>query len=275
MAALVAVVAATATGAASSNGDSRSTDDRGQRAIGLGTDGKTLFSFRTDQGKKAKVLGAIRGLTGDTSLVGIDFRVQDGRLYGVGNAGGVYTVAGTRATRVSQLSTALSGTVFAVDFNPAANRLRVVSDTGQNLRHNIDDGATAGTTAVDGTLTYPPATAPVTSITGVGYTNNDLDPATATTLFDVDVMLDQVAVQSPANSGSLAPTGKLGVDATRAGFDTFSELKDGRAVRNVGYAVLTDGRRSTIQRVDLLTGKATVSTKIAYPVADLAVKLDR
>jgi hypothetical protein len=272
--AMAAVAAVTTSGAANASWDSRSGDDDRQRAVGLGTDGTTLVSFRTDRGQKAKVLGSVRGLTGDTRLVGIDFRVQDGQLYGVGDAGGVYTIAGRRATPVSRLTTALSGTVFGVDFNPAANRLRVISDTGQNLRHNIDDGATAGTTIVDGTLTYPPATTPATGVAAAGYTNNDLDPATATTLLDVDVMLDQVAVQSPANAGSLAPTGKLGVDVTRAGFDTFSELQNGRAVRNVGYAVFTDGRRSTINRIDLLTGQATVTSRLAYPVADLAVRLD-
>ena len=35
----------------------------------------------------------MQGLSGnDTALVGIDFRVQDGKLYGVGNGGGVYTI---------------------------------------------------------------------------------------------------------------------------------------------------------------------------------------
>jgi hypothetical protein len=274
-AAVVAVAAVSTSGAASSAWGSGPNEDDGRPAVGLGTDGLTLVSFRTDRGKKAKPLGAVRGLAGDTRLVGIDYRVQDGRLYGVGDAGGVYTVTGTTATPVSHLSVALSGAVFGVDFNPAANRLRIISDTGQNLRHNLDDGATAGTTVLDGALTYPPATTPATGIAGAAYTNNDLDATTATTLFDLDVQLDQVAVQSPANSGSLAPTGKLGIDATRAGFDAFSELHAGRAVRNVGYAVLTDGSRSTVHVVDLLTGKATASSSIAYPVADLAVSLDR
>lgn len=274
MAAIVAVAAVSASGAASSAEEFRSKNDDGRPAVGLGTDGTTLVSFRTDRGQKAKIRGTVRGLTGDVRLVGIDFRVQDGRLYGVGNAGGVYTIDGTRATQVTRLTTALSGTVFGVDFNPAANRLRVVSDTGQNLRHNIDDGATAGMTVVDGSLAYPaPAVSPATGIVGTAYTNNDLDPATATTLFDLDVMLDQVAVQSPANAGSLALTGKLGLDASRAGFDSFSELENGTAVRNVGYAVITDGRKSTVQSIDLLTGKATASSRIGYPVADLAVKL--
>ena len=36
----------------------------------------------------------------------------------------------------------LSGTAFGVDFNPMADRLRVVSDAEQNLRANADTGAT-------------------------------------------------------------------------------------------------------------------------------------
>ena len=141
---------------------------------------------------------------------------------------------------------ALAGTRFGVDFNPAANRLRVISDTGQNLRHNIDDPMgqpAAGTTAVDGTLTYPPATTPATGVTAAAYTNNDLDPTTATTLFDLDTTLDQISVQSPANAGSLAPTGKIGVDAgSSAGFDIYSPLRDGKATSATALATLQVAR---------------------------------
>jgi hypothetical protein len=35
----------------------------------------------------------------------------------------------------------LDGTFFGVDFNPTVDRLRVISDTGQNLRVNVDTGA--------------------------------------------------------------------------------------------------------------------------------------
>ena len=65
-------------------------------------------------------------------LVGIDYRVQNGALYGVGIAGGLYMLNPNDAvaTKVGQLSVALSGTNFGVDFNPAANALRVISDNG-------------------------------------------------------------------------------------------------------------------------------------------------
>ncbi len=48
------------------------------------------------------------GCEGDERLVGIDYRVQDGKLYGVGDAGGVYTIDDTgAATKVKQLSVEL------------------------------------------------------------------------------------------------------------------------------------------------------------------------
>jgi Domain of unknown function (DUF4394) len=60
------------------------------RVFGLTDDGR-LVRFRADAPRRTKDLGYIAGLTGsDTALVGIDFRVQDGKLYGVGNGGGVY-----------------------------------------------------------------------------------------------------------------------------------------------------------------------------------------
>ncbi|WP_031477031.1 DUF4394 domain-containing protein [Streptomyces bicolor] len=252
----------------------------GDRLVAVGLTGdQRLVRFRVDRPGVVLPLGTVSGLKGDSRLVGIDYRVQNNRLYGVGDKGGVYTIReiGAKATKVSQLSVALQGNGFGVDFNPAANRLRVISDTGQNLRHNIDDPAgapAAGTTAVDGTLTnppVPPATTGVTAagVTGAAYTNNDLDATTATTLFDLDTAQDQVSVQSPANAGNLAPTGKAGVDVPRdSGFDIHSSAKAGT---NAGYAVT--GSRAF--RVDLLTGRAvsTGSFPQGRQVVDLAIPL--
>lgn len=248
------------------------------RAVGLTAD-QRLVSFRVDRPGTVLPLGRISGLTGDTKLVGIDYRVQNNKLYGVGDRGGIYTVReiGAKATKVSQLSTALQGSSFGVDFNPAANRLRVISDTGQNLRHNIDDpvGApAAGSTAVDGTLTnppVPPATTGTTAtgVTGAAYTNNDLNAATATTLFDLDTAQDRISVQSPANAGNLAPTGGLGTDAPPdSGFDIHSSASRGT---NTGYAVTG----SRLFRVDVLTGAAasTGSFPQGRQVVDLALPL--
>ena len=260
--------------AAQASHDTQDTATR--KAVGLTGDGRTLVAFDTVRPKDTRTIGTVKGLDGDGSLIGIDYRVQDGKLYGVGDQGGVYVLSArsAKASKVSQLGVALQGASFGVDFNPAANRLRVISDTGQNLRHNIDDGATAGTTLVDGVLTYPPATAAATGVTGAAYTNNDLDPNTATTLYDLDTNLDQVAVQSPANAGSLAPTGKLGVDAgSAAGFDIVSNLRDGRTTAVTGFATLTVNGRSVLHRINLITGEATARGALPVAVTDLAVPL--
>jgi hypothetical protein len=256
-------------------------DDRGLarnlRVIGLTDDGR-LVRFRAKSPKRTRDIGAVTGLAGsDTALVGIDFRVQDGKLYGVGNGGGVYTIdaATARATFVNALSVPLSGTAFDIDFNPAADRLRIVSDTGQNLAHNVNAG---GVTASNAVLTYtaPPAAAvPAAGIRGAAYTNNDLNqPATATTLFDLDTTLDQVAIQSPPGAGLLAATGMLGVDASGdAGFDIYSELSGGVTRSNAAFATLLADGRFGLYFINLTTGNATPLGAFDEKVVDIAIPL--
>jgi len=249
------------------------------RVIGL-TDNGRLVSFRSNTPHRTREIGPVTGLTGaDTALVGIDFRVQDGLLYGVGNGGGIYTIDTTTAVATSvnlPLTIALSGTSFGVDFNPAANALRVISDTGQNLRHPFAGGL-AGMTQNDTALALPsPATPPALGVTGAAYTNNDVDANTGTTLFDIDTVNDQVVLQSPANSGQLVPTGKLGVDAaSAAGFDIYSALDGGVSVHNVAFATLTVNGTSGFYDVDLLTGQAILIRKFSELVVDIAIPLDQ
>jgi hypothetical protein len=245
-------------------------------SVGLTTD-QRLVGFNTRTPGRTWDLGRIRGLAGDDRLVGIDFRVQNGKLYGVGNASGIYTISrDAKAVKVSRLTVALSGRHFGVDFNPAANRLRVISDTGQNLRHNIDDPAAPLTTIVDGTLTNP-TTPPSTAlgVTGAAYTNNDLNPATATTLFDIDTVNDRVVVQSPANAGNLAPTGNLVVNAgPSAGFDIYYERETGD---NKGFAALRTSGTYRFYGVNILNGAADYLGDFPSKrqVFDIALPLDQ
>jgi Domain of unknown function (DUF4394) len=245
------------------------------RVVGLTSDGQ-LVCFSENAPRRARDIGYVSGLISpDTALIGIDFRVQDGQLYGVGNGGGVYRIdtANAAATRVNSLTEALSGTSFGVDFNPAADRLRVVSNTGQNLRHNVNAG---GTTIADGMLNYVAGT-PATGIEGAAYTNNDLDAATITTLFDLDTNLDQIAIQAPPNNGSLNPTGKLNeVVDPGAGFDIYSVLWNGVTVANRGYAVLNVNGEYCFYRINLLTGAATyVGSFKDDVVVDIAIPLNQ
>ncbi|MFG2004270.1 DUF4394 domain-containing protein [Spirillospora sp. NPDC048911] len=254
------------------------------KVIGL-TGDQRLVAFGSNNPGAVSTLGKVSGLKGDLKLIGIDYRVQNGKLYGVGNQGGIYTLhtGNAYATKVSQLTAPLQGTSFGVDFNPAANRLRVISDTGQNLRHNIDDPAgapAAGVTATDGTLTNPPVPpaqtgATATGVTGAAYTNNDLDAATSTTLFDLNTTLDQTTLQSPANAGNLAPAGTLRGDAgPNAGFDVYYSAANGT---NTGYASLRVGSQYRFHRINLLTGRAIPVG--AFPsqrqVVDVALPLNQ
>ncbi|MGQ0678621.1 MAG: DUF4394 domain-containing protein [Actinomycetota bacterium] len=250
--------------------------------IGLTAD-QRLICFNERAPQAAFSIGAVSGLTGDTSVVGIDYRVQDGNLYGLGNSGGIYILStvDAAATKVGQFSVALTGTSFGVDFNPAANALRVVSDIGQNLRHPFNvgpaPGTPAATTAMDTALNYLGGANPALGIGGSAYTNNDLNSATSTTLFNIDASLDQVALQSPPNAGTMVATGKLGVDATgQVGFDVFSPLQGGVAVGNTALAALQVGGTSSLYGVDLLTGQASFRGSFgANQVVDLAIPLNQ
>jgi len=276
VAALV-VTAAAAPAAASDPGPQggKGSSSSPHRAVGL-VGGTQLVSFSTRDPRRSGPIGSVTGLQQDTRLVGIDVRVRDGGLYGVGDRGGIYVLdtATAKATFVQRLTVALQGTGFGVDVNPAADALRVVSDTGQNLRQPL---ATVGAaTVADTPLSTPPTAGTTTGVTGAAYTNNDTDAATATTLFVLSTTTDTVSVQSPANGGTLATTGSLGVDASGpAGFDIASTLVAGRTVAVAGYASLSVGGRRALYSVSLLTGQATRVGALPAGVTDIALPLQR
>jgi hypothetical protein len=241
--------------------------------VGL-VDGTSLVRFTTESTTLDEPV-EVSGLDGDTTLIGIDYRVQDGTLYGVGDEGGVYSLTDAgAATKVGELSIPLEGEVFGVDFNPAANALRIVSDTGQNLRQPFAETPLVDTVA-DTDLTnpaQPPATGtvPATGVLAAAYTNNDTEQTTATSLFVLDAAASRISLQSPANGGTLAPTGGLGVDAECAcGFDVHTN-EDGV---NTGYATLGVGRGYELHSIDLLTGTASRVGALDAAVTDIAVAL--
>ncbi len=268
---LVAVTAAVSADTKPST--AASTADHPVDAVGLSSDGRTLSVFSLAHPDQVREVHVISGLQGDTVLIGIDMRIANRAFYGVGNQGGIYTLNrnNARVTKVGQLTVALQGTNFDIDFNPAADRLRIISDTGQNLRHDVNPG---GATLVDGTLAYVAGT-PATGLTAGGYTNNDVSTATGTTLIDIDTTLNQVVQQIPANDGTLALSGPLGINATEvAGFDIWTGRRGGNASSNLGFATLRTPwtQKSVLFSIDLLSGKATrIGSFGGADIADLAV----
>lgn len=248
-------------------------------AVGITTDGLTMASFWTNTPSLLNWVQDIQGLAAGAYAVGIDQRPQDNTLYLLDNLGNIYTVAITttpqqavNAVQVSKLTVKLDGQFFDIDHNPAANRLRVVSDTGQDLRHNLADH----TTVADQPLNNGGVVA--NGVTAVAYTNNDLNGDTNTTLFDVDTTADQVVIQAPPNNGNLTATGKLTIDVNpNAGLDMYSELVGGRTVSNYAFATFQPvGGRYGLYGIDPLVGTANLIGRFPSVVqlADLALPID-
>ena len=275
------VVLSPATADQSSSCGQRSDFARTPRLTILGlTANQRLVKFKECQPARLREVGPVSGLQDDDDvLVGIDFRVRDGELYGLGDGGGIYTID-TRtavASKVAELTVPLQGASFGVDVNPAADALRIISDRGQNLRYPFATGVTQR----DAALNYTPGTNAL-GVTGAAYTNNDLDTNTNTTLFDIDTTLDQVSIQSPPNNGSLVATGKLTVDAdSPVGFDIYTRLRKGVAVANNAFATLVVNGTTGFYRVNQLAGTAILidnfsggkSDDFSDPVIDIAIPL--
>lgn len=247
-----------------------------QKRTGYGlTNGGSLVKFEAANTSRVRRVGTITGLAAGERLVGIDIRPVVGEIYGLGDKSNVYEINRRtgRATRKSSLTAAgggavtLRGSSFGIDFNPTSDRLRVTSDSGQNLRINVDSGVTA----TDGDLANRNGGGQP-RVVGVAYSNNDGDSfldrsqlvpagrrATGTRLYAIDAARSSLAVQDPPNDGTLQTVGRLrrgtGSDV---GFDIFSPVNgEGNTVGNVGYASLRRGGVTRLYKVNLRTGRTT------------------
>ena len=242
------------------------------------TDDNDLLEVNTAAPQNLLSAGAITGLGGQ-DLIGIDIRPADGQLYGVGHLGGVFrintttraaTLVSTMAADVSDTTSpfaGLSGSRFGFDFNPVPGTLRIISDAEQNLRINVDTGATI----TDGDLQYGPgqpgATGDDPSIAAGAYTNSHLPSPRSTpgtTLFVLETREneDRLLIQNPPNNGTLVYVSMLGVDASTVnGFDILFDTSRPVGQENVGYAVLEDTVRgeTRLYEIDLTIGLATNS----------------
>ena len=85
-----------------------------------------------------------------------------------------------------------------------------------------------------------------------------------------------MVIQSPPNNGSLVPTGLLTADAgTPVGFDIYTEVRDGTATFNSGFATLVVGGVTGFYRMNFLTGEAILIENFDDPVIDIAIPLNQ
>ena len=185
---------------------------------------------------------AITGV--DAPIAGIDLRPADGMLYALTYSGAVFTIdpMSGAATRKSQLRVAPSAAgAVTVDFNPVANRLRIISVGGANLRANVDNGDVTN----DQDLRFAEGGGQPSVIAGA-YTNS-VSGATETTLFDIDAS-GRFLRQAPPNDGVLNPVGALGASPNVIAFDIATS-----GANNEGWAIAG----GALHRIDLTTGAAT------------------
>ncbi|MGB3401976.1 MAG: DUF4394 domain-containing protein [Microcoleaceae cyanobacterium] len=212
------------------------------------TDDNTLVSFSSDNLEDTSSI-AVTGLDG--VLLGIDVRPATGEIYGITTANNIYTI--DPDTGMAMLESMLDipfegGTISGFDFNPVADRLRLVGDNDQDFRINVDTGEVI----VDGDLAFAAGdiNAGVNpNITAAAYTNS-FAGTTSTQLYDIDTLLNDLVLQDPPNDGTLVTIGDLGINFdTLGGFDILSSAEG----MNQAFAV----SNSMLYTIDLSTGMAT------------------
>ncbi|MCJ8141188.1 DUF4394 domain-containing protein [Falsirhodobacter halotolerans] len=215
--------------------------------VGL-VNGNTLVMFDTDTPADVTMME----VSGTGTLVGIDLRPSNNTLVGVTSDNEIVTIDTTSgaATALSTMDTELpmADTPVIVDFNPMADRLRLMTGT-TNHRVNVDTGEVT----VDGSLAFEDNdmhAGEEPMIAAAAYTNSYGKPE-ATAMYDIDTTIGALIRQTSPNDGTLAAVGKLGfeMDGSTPAFD-IQTTEDGT---NTAWLVAS----STIYTVDLETGMAT------------------
>lgn len=175
-------------------------------AVGLSGD-KTLVWFDTDKPGETKTIE----VTGVDRLHGIDLRPADKAVYGVAGDGSLVTInlESGAATAVSKLSEQLpEGVKASVDFNPMADKLRIMGSDGTNLRAD----PASGKVTKDGSLAFEAGDAAgeaKPNIVATAYINSFGKPE-KTAMYDIDAGGTFIQQTKP-NDGTLKTIGKLGV----------------------------------------------------------------
>jgi len=201
-----------------------------------------LVKFNAGQPGRILSRQPLAGLQGGEVLLGIDYRVARGWLYGLGSSGRLYRInTGDGAvTMIGSAPVAVmpTGSEVGFDFNPTVDRIRVVSSSkGENMRLHPDTGAVVDSDPnapglqVDGPLAYAPGDVHAGQTPGIaaaGYTYNKQDEK-ITTNFAIDALHRTLVTQgsregrTPAvspNTGLLYTVGALGAgEIEKVSFD--------------------------------------------------------
>ncbi len=255
--------------------------------VALSANGSSLVRFSVATPGMTTTV-AITGVDAGETLVGLDFRPATGQLFAFGvnpidNDGTVYrldpqlgtaTIIGTAGgvsfvdaagNPVDLPDPAVAG--YGVDFNPAADRIRVTTSTGLNFRLNQLTGVGAdGNAGVAGTNPDGGINGAVTGASGAAYTNS-VGNTSVTTLYVIDSATGRLTLQVPPNDGTqISPlaiqAGSTPLTFTNVnGFDIPSDVRvtasNTAVTSGSGFAALKVGGLTRLYRINLVTGAAT------------------
>ncbi len=279
------------------------------------TSSNTIFIL-TEDGKLATAAMAnvqvastpatITGVVSGDTLVAIDVRPQNQQLYALGVNATADTVRLYHIAPETAFATALGGaavgfttaggtpvdipdTRWEMDFNPALDRVRVVSEGGLNFRMNPNNGAgvdgdfggAAGSVAglnMDG-----PINGGTTTVSAAAYTNNQPNNGNITTLYTLDAVTNSLFIQNPPNAGTqtLGQTLTLGgnvLDFSQATFDIAPGVNAAAAntavTSGLGYMVAKVGTVTSLYTVNLVNAQATLLGTTSLAVRSSAIRTD-
>lgn len=234
-----------------------------------------LIRFNAGEPQKVVAKMPLTGLAPGERVVGMDFRVARGVLYVLADSGRLYT-ANTTTAELSPVGgvggapgPVLKQQRVGVDFNPVADRIRVVTGAGANWRAHPDTGAWVDGDASqeglqpDGRLAYVDGDARLgkkPDIAAAAYTYNKTnDKITTNYAIDLDggwlvMQGSKEGITPPVspNTGKLRTVGALGVSRIK---DATFDIAD---TNNAALAALNDGRRTRLYEINLETGKASL-----------------
>lgn len=227
----------------------------------LSNDNKVFYFNARNLGSPIRSF-SITGLQSGENIISIDYRPATGQLYGLGSSSRLYLINEISGLATPLGSTAfipqLAGTSSSIDFNPTVDRIRLVSNNGQNLRLHPELGTVVAT---DGNING------VTNarIEAIAYTNS-ISGSTSTLLYDIDYASDKLFVQNPPNDGGLQEVGNLEVDFD--GIGGFDILPDS----NYAMAVNNKNDESRLYTISLMSGKATWIGTFSQQIVEVAFK---
>lgn len=238
-----------------------------------------LLRFTTNA-PQTTAASTILGVAIGETLVDLDLRPATGQLYALGvntltDAATLYIIEPTTggATPVGSVGgisfagVELPATGWAIDFNTAADRLRVVNANGLNFRINQLTGTAVDSDANPNNGNTPDAAlnGETTSLSGVAYTNSAGQAFTS--LYGLEPVSNTLYLSSSPNAGTYGVVAGVTLNGNALDFGASTGLdiqvhvqtaaSNMPVTSGVAYASLEVAGSVHLYTIDLVTGAAT------------------